>query len=263
MGRLGQAVSAAVLLAIPASAGAVDLVPHRAVYAMTLASTKSGSGIAGASGEMTYEFTDSCDGWTISNRTNLKFSYNEGDLVDSGWEFLTWESKDGLRYRFHVRSTRDGELSEEIDGIANLEGKGKKGIATYTLPEPLKLDLPKGTLFPTDHTNVLLAAAAAGEVVVPRVMFDGSGIEGAFLVNAVIGKSAPARETIRSPLLSGQSWRVSMAFFQHEGNESVPDYELRLNYYGNGVADQVLQDFGTFSLRGKLTKLEKLPKPDC
>ncbi len=56
---------------------------------------------------------------------------------------------------------------------------------------------------------------------------------------------------------------MQMAFFSPDANESMPDYEVSLRYYQNGVADEVIQSFGNFSLKGSLQKLEPLPKPDC
>ena len=64
--------------------------------------------------------------WLI-DKTALTFAYSDGAPVTTTWDFATWESKDGLHYRFRVRSTRDGAVSEEIDGVADLEGKGKGG----------------------------------------------------------------------------------------------------------------------------------------
>jgi hypothetical protein len=245
-----------------------ELAPHRAIYRMNLASTKSGSGVTAASGAMSYKFGDSCDGWIVENKTALTFAYSDGAPVTTTWDFVTWESKDGLHYRFRVRSTRDGTVSEEIDGVADLDGKGKGGIAKFTLPENSTLALPKGTLFPTEHTIRLIEMALKGEHLVERTLFDGTGTDQIFSVNAVIGKSRagaqPAAKTgVNGGLLSMQSWPMQMAFFPGDSNEPDPDYEVAVRYYQNGVADEVLQSFGNFSLRGTLESLESLPKPDC
>ncbi len=111
-------------MAQAANTGA-DLVSHRAIYKMALATSKSGSGVTGASGAMSYKFGDSCDGWTVENKTALSFAYSDGAPVSTTWDFVTWESKDGLHYRFRVRSTRDGVVNEEIDGVADLDGQGQ------------------------------------------------------------------------------------------------------------------------------------------
>jgi len=248
------------------------MAPHRAIYDMSLANTQLSGGVTGASGAMTYVFGDTCNGWTVENKTVLTFAYNDGAPVATTWDFITWESKDGLHYRFRVRSTRDGVVNEEIDGVANLEGHGKGGTAKFTLPESKVLRLPKGTLFPTEHTIHLLETAQKGEHEAERIVFDGTGADGVFDVNAIIGKASgansnpspsTANKAVNASLLSAPSWPMQMAFFLHGGNDATPDYEVALRYYLNGVADEVLQSFGNFSLRGRLQRLEPMPKPDC
>lgn len=251
------------------SGGAADLASHRAIYKMTLATAKSGSGVTAASGAMSYKFGDSCDGWIVENKTALTFAYSDGAPVSTTWDFVTWESKDGLHYRFRVRSTRDGVVNEEIDGTADLEGKGKGGVAKFTLPEAKTLKLPKGTLFPTEHTVRMIELAQQGEHMAERTLFDGTGTDNTFAVSAVIGKQALAAKSKQEPaaishaLLATSSWPMQMAFFPDGSDDAEPDYEVGVRYYQNGVADDVLQSFGNFSLKGTLEKLEPLPKPDC
>jgi hypothetical protein len=261
-GLVGLGFLAAPSFAAPQT---VDLAPHRAIYSMVLSSARPGSGIAGASGAMTYEFGDACDGWTVENKTILNFAYNEGANVATVWDFSTWESKDGLRYRFRVRNVRDGQTTEEIDGTATLKGKGQAGTATFALPAPQTKNLPRGTLFPTEHTVRLVESGMAGKPILLRTVFDGTGMEGPFSVNAVIGQPQQGSGTseVDSPLLKVPSWHMDMAFFPVGSKEANPDYEVGLRYLSNGIARDILQNFGNFSIKGKLERIEPLPKPDC
>ena len=92
-------------LAVSAASTAVgaEIAPHRALYTMTLASSKGDSGVADARGTMQYEWGESCDGWTIEQRYRLRMRYGETPDADIVSSFVTWESKDGLRYRFNER----------------------------------------------------------------------------------------------------------------------------------------------------------------
>ncbi|MBY0430190.1 MAG: cell envelope integrity EipB family protein [Rhodospirillales bacterium] len=248
------------------AAWAADMAPHRAVYTMSLASSRGSGGVVAANGTMTYEFNDACDGWTVDNRTVLNMAYSEGAQVSTTWDFVTWEAKNGSRYRFHVRSSRDGELSEEIDGTAHVSGEDRAGEAKYLKPEAKSFRLPAGTVFPTEHTVKLIDAAQAGERMFSRVIFDGAGVEGPLEVSAVVGPAANQDSPSPGPassLIAVPSWRVRMAFFPLTSREATPDYEVSARYYFNGIATEVLQQFGSFSLRGKLEKIEALPKPDC
>src|SRR5580693_9165455 len=106
--RLGLA--AVLALAAIAPASAVDIAPHRALYSLTLDSAKAAGGVAGASGGMYYEWGETCDGWTVEQRFRLRLLYSEEGAVDVNSTLVTWESKDGLRYRFNERRLRNGEV---------------------------------------------------------------------------------------------------------------------------------------------------------
>lgn len=259
------------LIAMSAGSGsstpvaAMDFIPHRATYIMSLNTSKPGSGISGANGVMVYQFSDACDGWIVENRTVLNFNYTEGGKVATTWDFLTWESKNGRRYRFYMRSTRDGQLSDEIDGTAVMDKDRAGGEARYDKPERMIIPLPEGTLFPLAHTRKLIEKAKEGKKFFPQIVFDGSGTDGPFEVTAAIGRQMDGTTAgqISDPLLETMSWSVRMAFFPMEGDTTTPDYEVDLRYHENGIAQNLVQDFGSYTLRGWLSKLEPLPKPDC
>jgi hypothetical protein len=250
------------------TARAGELMPHKAEYALSLKSTKQGSGVVGLKGSMSFSIADSCDGWIIENKTVMVTQQPEGDEVETRWNFLTWEAKNGLSYRFHVKSLRDGERAEEIEGKATLEGEGGSGKALLSKPETKTIRLPKGTLFPVAHTLTLLDQAAKGKTNFQRVVFDGSSLDSPQEVSALIGSPKPAPSKTGSglagnPLLSRPSWPSHMAFFNIGEKDGLPSYEISLRYFDNGIADDVLEDYGSFSVRSTLIKLEPLPRPDC
>jgi len=239
------------------------LATHRAVYTMSLATTRPGSGIVGANGTMSYEFADACDGWIVENRIAITYSYSEGGQADTTTDFLTWEAKDGLTYRFRLRNSRDGQVTDEIEGTAELKGKGQGGVARYTRPDTANISLPKGTLFPTEHTLHLMDAARTGAKTYLRVVFDGSDADGPYDVNALIGRSHLQPAAMSSPLLDSQSWPMRLAFFPAAGKDPTPDFEMALDYHGNGVAQNITQSFKDFSLTGKLEHIEAVPRRRC
>jgi hypothetical protein len=63
------------LLAFAAS----KLVPHRAIYEMTLDEARSASGITGIDGRMVFEFTGSpCDGYSLNMRMVTQMTDSQG-----------------------------------------------------------------------------------------------------------------------------------------------------------------------------------------
>lgn len=264
VGVKAVALAAGVVVFAGEAASAVELVSHRATYRMGLSASRSGSGMANASGAWTYQFVDACDGWITEFRLVITYSYSEGGQVATTTDFLGWESKDGLKYRFRVRQAREGQVTEEVEGSAKLNGPGQGGVAQYTRPEARTVKLPKGTLFPTAHTLRLIETANKGGRVLSRPLFDGQGDEGALETTAQIGRAlTPQPAAAGSPLLNSPAWPMRMAFFPVGGTDPLPEFEMSLNYHANGVAEDIEQIFKTFSLKGRLESVEMLPRTKC
>jgi hypothetical protein len=242
----------------------IDVVPHRAVYAMSLASAKGSSGVVSARGALSFEWGDSCDGWTIEQRYKLQLSFAQQIEIEIATNYITWESKDGMLYRFKVRKTKNGKPEEEVSGEAHLDGPGKGGSADFSLPKKNAMDLAPGTLFPTQHTLVLLERALAGERMVPRVVFDGATPEGAANVSALIGRPLPQAAEGAEPFLKRPGWYMRLAYFGIDKKDSTePDYEIGMDLQDNGIARGIRLDYTDFSIKGTLEKIELLPKPAC
>jgi EipB-like len=261
------ALAATLPAAIATPAWAVDIAPHRALYSMTLGSAKTNSGVVGARGTMIYEWGETCDGWTVEQRYKLNMQYAESSEVEVTSNFVTWESKDGLRYRFNERKLKNGEVDEEVRGEARLDGPDKPGIADFSRPETKQLKLAAGTMFPTAHTVYLIERAQAGESFLVKNVFDGSGDDNAVEISAVIGGKEEAEPVAssgpKSPLLLRPSWRVRLAFFPSESHSEKPEYELGMRLLDNGVSRDMTLDYGDFAIRAKLDEIEALPKPNC
>jgi hypothetical protein len=261
----GLLCAGAVALTAAAPASAFQIVPHRAVYSMELA-RGGGSDVADVDGSMMFEWADSCDGWTVTQRYQMRFLYSSGEERDLAYNLVTWESKDGLRYRFFVRRTEDGEQAEELRGDARLDSVDGAGTASYALPESKSIALPPGTLFPTAHSLRLIERAEAGDSLMYAQVFDGSDASGLFEVNAVVvprealSASAPDASAV---LEAGKIWDIGLAYYDSASRESAPKHEQFLGLRANGVVEDLLLDYGRFAVDAKLQKLEKLPAPSC
>lgn len=250
----------------PAPAAAASFTPHRAVYELTLGKSRGPGAVSHAQGRLEFEWDDVCTGWTVSQRTRVEMSTSEGRTLDFGWTLNSLEAKDGLHYRFFIRRFNADGSTEESSGEARLDGPGRGGRATFREPVALDVALPKGTLFPTAHSLYLIDAARKGSYPVWRMVFDGSGDEGLFGVNAAISQSLEAGSAVDfdSPLIQGQaSWRLHLAYFGPDESVSEPEHEQRLRLFENGVVDELLLDYGDFALIARLQALEPLPDPKC
>lgn len=267
--RLGAAsllLSLFVVVSPALSAQAASLAPYRAAYVLKFDGSASGSGVVDGSGAMTAEYRETCEGWSVEQRIRMDLGNEEGETLATDTGYSSWESADGLTFRFNVRTMRNEETVEEFGGDAKLNGRGGAGTARFTSPDNRTMKLPSGTLFPMAHSMVLLKAAEAGKQRVFAIVFDGATKEGAAEVNAVIGKPILDPQSDKTPsLTAGAYWPVRMAFFDldQDANDSMPHYELGMHMFGNGVAGDQLMDFGDFRMRAVLTQIEPLPKPKC
>lgn len=266
------AASSALLVAAFATSPALslDIQPHRAIYALDLDSARSSSQVTDVDGRMMFAWEDGCDGWTIEQRYLMTFLYAQGPEIERQITYTSWEAKDGTRFTFTYRAASNGEVLEEYRGSAELDAPGGAGIATYRLPEDRTQDLPANTWFPTSHTLELLRVANAGQPFFAANLFDGSGEAGLAFVNAFTAvaptaetEEIPDSEAIDAALLSVPVHGVQMTFFTIPGDESVPDYEMAVDLYDNGIVDNMRIDYGDFALSADLEDLEALEVADC
>jgi hypothetical protein len=244
---------------------AAAIAPHRALYSLSLGSVRSELGLVEAAGTMAYEWGESCDGWTIEQRYRLTLGYGEKPDEDIRSSFVTWESKDGLRYRFNQKETHNGKNETAIRGAAILEGPGKGGVAVYSQPRAETIALPPGVLFPSAHTILLIDEARRGKTLVVRQLFDGTSEEQASEVSAVISRRlpAPVAAAAKSPLLDRPGWRIHLAYFPADPEALTPDYEIGMDLLDNGISRNLTIDYGDYTILGKIETVEALPKPSC
>ena len=253
------------LLAAPAAGRAlaepVSLAAHQATYTLSLDNGRGGD-VANVSGTMAYEVTDACDGWAVRQRLDMTLANRDGQDVHMVSDYLTWESKDGAKLRFHMKQTTDTAVTEQVEGDASLDGPGGPGQIHYTLPEDKHADLPPGTLFPMAHTARIIAAAEAGTKFLSLPLFDGTGADGAQNTSVFVSSwggpsAAPYPELAELP-----SGRTRVAFFSRAKDAQQPDYEVGMRYWANGVADDLNMDFSDFVVNGKMATFT-MPPSHC
>ena len=244
-----------------AAAPAVDLLSHRAAYRLSLAHADSASGMNRVVGGLVLEWRAACDGWLSQQRLGFVAEMDDGPGFTYDVRFSSWESLDSTQLRFNVRTFDGPAMQEEFRGLAKLAGPGDAGIAHYQLPEAEEVTLPAGTIFPTTHVSEIIAAARAGERIITRQVFDGSGDDALTRATAVIG--APRQVALVAGGAAERTWPVSIAYFAADGEDVLPQFEIAFDLSEGGVLSKVRLNYGDFSLRAELEKLETFARPDC
>jgi hypothetical protein len=279
----------------------VNLAPHRAIYEMKLGDTRSGSGVTDLSGRMVFEITGSvCEGYTQNMRFVMETSNRDGASSTTDMRSSSWEDGAAARYRFTVSNYRDQEQTDATSGNALRSGESAGGaggvagkaadksaaskeIATakgagevkveLTKPQATTLNLPGKVVFPVQHSRMLIDAALAGQSLLEADLYDGSEKgEKVYATTAVLGKSVKgepvsiAAKVKNAEKLKGMtSWPVSISYFDKskEKEDSLPVYEIAFRYFANGVSENLVIDYGDFSIQGALKEIEFYDTPKC
>lgn len=286
---------ACVLLALSSpvvAAEAVHLAPHRAVYDLSLSGSSGTRAVESARGRIVFDFTgDACKGFALQYRQVTVLESSESGTRTSDLRNTTFETGDGRSFRFRTQSDLNGKAAAPVDGNAE---RGDKGLdITLKQPKRGEMAVPGEVLFPAAHMKRLIEAARAGQSTVAVKVFDGSD-DGRKVYDtlAVIGpqrvaakpdakpdsgtpdaskpaSSKPASAPVEAPLRDGAMasmphWPVTLSYFSPGEGERTPVYVLAFDLYENGVSGALRLDYGEFSLKGELSRVDLMPESrDC
>ena len=252
----------------PAEAAAIQHVPHRGFYEVTLGKTDPSSAIRGVSGRMVAEWAQSCDGWTANQRLAATLQRQNGRDVESEVIASSFESSDGTKYQFSTKSTIGGEVVEEVRGKAERPSRGEAGVAVFAVPADTKIQLPADTLFPFEHTLSVIAAGQSGKVQETRYYFDGSQPELSPMVASMLilggahsGDEGPGADL--GPVTNRPWWSVRMAMFPNATSQTEPEFEMTQDVQDNGVVRRFVFDYGDFTMVASLVRIEELERAQC
>jgi EipB-like len=269
-------VAAAVLgagaLPIPAQTPPIDLVPHRAVYELTLGKVRGKASVQNARGRILYDFSgNACEGYTLEFRQVAELDNGEGKISLSDLRSNTWEDGAAKSYRFASQNHLNQKLLDAVDGKAE---RGAGGVAvTLTKPEPRKVDLDATIVFPTEHVRRIILAARAGQTILEFPIYDGSETgEKVYNSLTVIGRViGPGERDLAdaasdNKVLAGlRRWPVTVSYFERNKptGEQTPVYAISFDLYENGVSRTLVLDYNDFSISGVLKALELKDSKPC
>jgi hypothetical protein len=272
-GGLGLAAACALVPTAAAGQG-ISLAPHRAVYEMTLATTRGGSGVTAVSGRMVYELTGSaCEGYTQNMRFVTQMVNQGGNAVITDLRSSSWEEANGRRFRFNSSQFRDEKPTETTAGDAARANSADDIKVELTKPAKKGLSLSARVYFPVQHSIALLQAAKEGKASFRADLYDGSEKgEKVYDTVSVIGRRrAPGAnqqlERVKNiEALDGiEAWPVSIGYFEPRSDhtDAVPVYELSFLFFENGVSRKLFIDYGEFAIRGELKEITFHPPSKC
>jgi hypothetical protein len=272
--RLGLAavllVPTAALAAEP-QAPAETMVPHRAVYDLSLATSRERAGVRNVSGRLVYEFEHQDCRFVLTYRQAMSMTSGEGrgGVLD----FLSVSDEDyaSNRFVFETQSTVSGAEPTRIAGEALRPDTGPVRV-TLREPDARTTEVAPAVLFPTQHVRQVLAAAQKGEFTLPAEIYDGGDpADVASPSVTFIGNPRPPGHAkgdlpaSKIALDTLRSWPVTVSYFdaKEPASEQTPKFVMNADLYENGVSGSMTLDYGTFVVNARLVSLEELPAGRC
>lgn len=264
-------VLSAPAIAVEAAKPGIELVPHRAVYDLSLLRTEGTRGLNGARGRIAMDFGgNACEGYTLAYRqvTVLESSETGSRTLDT--RTATFEAGDGLSMRFRSTSASEGASGNGVDGDAKLGPDGSLDVQ-FKHPRNASFAATGQPIFPTEHIKRLIEAGRKGLTTLSVKVYDGSD-DGKKIYDtlALIGRriepgtGAGLEEAVRQDAFAKvPRWPVTVSYFADGNGDRTPIYTISFELYENGVSRALKLDYGDFVLKGDLQSLQVQAAAPC
>jgi hypothetical protein len=254
--------------------GAITLVPHRAIYDLTLGQSHGQRAIESVRGRILYDFSGSpCDGYALQFRQVSELDNGEGKVSLSDLRAVTWEDANAKNFRFNSENFVNQEIVDSVDGRA--ERDADRLAVKLSKPKQETFNLDRDMVFPTEHIRRTIEAALAGKTILDFPVYDGSETgQKVYNTMTVIGHEIPPGEQAPTDAAAGKAelkglrrWPVTISYFDKKENdasgEQTPAYSIAFELYENGISRALTLDYGDFTVKGEMTQLDIKDSAPC
>ena len=245
----------------------IALVPHRAIYDLSLGQARDTAQVAAVRGRILYDFDgNACEGYRLQFRQVSELDSGEGKVSTSDLRSNTWEGGDAKRFKFTSENILDQNLIDTVDG--NAEHRTSATAIDLEKPDHKSLDIAAGAVFPTQHMMRVIEAARAGKTILDFPVFDGSDTgDKVYDTLTVIGRKLATDDRKHDDAAAGIAkldgvprWPVKISYFEktseQKNTEQTPVYAIGFELYENGISRTLSLDYNDFVVSGKLSSLE-------
>jgi hypothetical protein len=260
------------MMAASSGSIAASLAAHRAYYTLEAKRMDKESGLASVSGRLAYEIKGSdCEGYAVSYRIANRFSRSDGsDSQESDIRLTSFETGDGLSFDVQESQFVNAEVKTKIRVKASREALDAEATAELSGDETKSFKVDAAALFPTVFQKRIVDVALAGTTRDNTVVYEGTDGEKTQRVISFIGTKktglqiADVDEATRAEFAKLSYWPVTMSYYPMDASgDAQPNYQASFNMFENGVSTDMVLDYGSYALTGKLNKLEVFKTEAC
>ncbi len=254
------------------AAMAASLAPHRAFYVLEADRLDDKGGITAIAGKLAYEITgNDCDGYAVNYRVANRYVQGEGSPQTQDIQMTSFESGDGRELDMKQKSYNNGSLDSESRVKVTKPKEGGAGSGELEAKENKTFEIVADAIFPTAWQKQLMIAAEKGESRAAAVVFEGSDDQKSTRAIGFIGAKKPvgkitsgADAATLDRLNKIPYWPVTVSYYNLDAKgDEPPTYSASFNMLENGISTELVLDYGSYSLKGKLEKIEMLKVETC
>ena len=257
------AISFMAMICVPAYA--LDMLPHRVTYQLSLLESDKDSGVRDIKGRTVFTLQRECEGWKSGEDYVMQMIFDGGNELYLASLFESFEDEAGELFSFSIDEQSTYEAPLSFDGYATTNADEGQGNAYFSIEPDAPLTLPDKTYFPVEHTFQILKRAKKGETFFNAHIFFGAKPDEALKkTNVIIGKKQKADEAkVQSELLETDYYPVNVAYFEPSTVTGLPTYEILFHMQDNGIVTYYQIDYGDFKLSANLDDIQKEAIPTC
>ena len=250
------------------------LVPHRAIYDLSLGETRGNSQIAGVRGRIVYDFDgNACEGYSLEFRQVSELDTGEGKVSTSDLRSTTWEGADAKSFKFTSQNFVDREprrFRRRPRRARRQQDRRRSRQAAAEDPRSRR----RRRISDRAH-GARDQGRARRQDILDFPVYDGSETgDKVFDTLTVIGRKIAPDErnhddaAANEPKLAAvPRWPVTISYFDQgqDGNngEQTPAYAIGFELYENGISRALTLDYNDFVVSGKLISLEFKEQKPC
>jgi EipB-like len=252
---------------------AATLAAHKAYYTLDVKRIDQASGLSDVKGRLAYEIKGSdCEGYAVSYRIANRFTRGDGtDPQESDLRLTSFESGDGLSLDVQETQFMNGEAKAKSRVKANRPKLDAEASADLSGDETKSFKVDAKALFPTVFQKHLVDLAESGKPRDDVITYEGSDGEKLSRVITFIGAKKTglildnaADDATKAAFAKLAYWPVTMSYYAVDAaGDAQPDYQTSFNMFENGVSTDLVLDYGTYALTGKLNKIELFKQDQC
>lgn len=263
-------IQLAVLLAMPvvalpiaAPAAAIELVPHEALYRLTLLATTYKGAIVESHGALGLRSKGYCGAWQSQSELLFTIKLDNGKQIRVHNMLRERENLKARRVEFTgwTDSNKSGRV--QTRGFATIPASDEPGEVKLEKPTKDRRKLAIGMGLPTEAFVKILDQLVAGETPAPVHYFDPYS---KYTEMRLLGGAPTILE--RPPegdaeLVEGKSWRLRITpIFEDETATELGAHTI-MQVHASGVASYMIIDLGTMRLGATLVKVRKIESSGC